>query len=125
MKAMILAAGFGTRLWPLTASVPKPLVPVANVPLIDRIIAHLAICGVKAVIVNAHHRHEQLTGHFEGSTPFGLPVEVRVEREILGTGGGIKNTEDFWDDAPFVVVNGDILTDIDIAAALERHRRSG
>jgi mannose-1-phosphate guanylyltransferase len=125
MKAMILAAGFGTRLWPLTASVPKPLVPVANVPLIDRIITHLAFCGVKSVVVNAHHRHGQLTEHFAGSQIFGLPVQVRVEKEILGTGGGIKNTEDFWDDEAFVVVNGDILTDIDIASAVEWHRRHG
>ncbi|MFO8089797.1 MAG: NDP-sugar synthase [Desulfatiglandaceae bacterium] len=125
MKAMILAAGFGTRLWPLTASVPKPLVPVANVPLIDRIISHLAFCGVSSVVINAHHRHQQLTEHFVQPGVFGIPVEVRVEEEILGTGGGIKNTEDFWDDEAFVVVNGDILTDIDIAPAVEWHRRHG
>jgi NDP-sugar pyrophosphorylase family protein len=125
MKAMILAAGFGTRLWPLTASVPNPLVPVANIPLIDRIISHLAVCGVKSVVVNAHHRHQQLTAHFAGPQVFGVPVEVRVEEEILGTGGGIKNTEDFWDDEAFVVINGDILTDIDIASAVEWHSRHG
>lgn len=125
MKAMILAAGFGTRLWPLTASVPKPLVPVANVPLIDRIISHLAFCGVTSVVVNAHHRHQQLTEHFAEPGAVGIPVQVRVEKEILGTGGGIKNTEDFWDDEAFVVVNGDILSDIDIAPAVEWHRRHG
>jgi len=125
MKAMILAAGFGTRLWPLTASVPKPLVPVANVPLIDRIISHLAVFGVKSLVINAHHRHRQLTEHFAGVQVFGLPVEVRVEEEILGTGGGIKNTEDFWDDEAFVAVNGDILTNIDIASAVEWHRSHG
>ncbi len=125
MKAMILAAGFGTRLWPLTSLIPKPLVPVANVPLIDRIISHLAVCGVESVVVNAHHRHRQLTDHLAGRGAFGIPVEVRVEEEILGTGGGIKNTEDFWGDEAFVVVNGDILTDIDIASAFEWHRRHG
>jgi mannose-1-phosphate guanylyltransferase len=125
MKAMILAAGFGTRLWPLTASVPKPLVPMANVPLIDRIISHLVVSGVEAIVVNAHHRHEQLRRHFDDPAHLGLSVDVRVEKEILGTGGGIKNTEDFWDDAPFVVMNSDILTNIDIPAAFERHRRHG
>ncbi len=122
---MILAAGFGTRLWPITSSVPKPLVPVANVPLIDRIIAYLTVSGVKSIVVNAHHRHEQLKDHLARADTRGIPVEVRVEREILGTGGGIKNTEDFWGDSPFIVVNGDILTDIDIPAAMERHRELG
>lgn len=123
MKAMILAAGFGTRLWPLTSSAPKPLVPVANTPLIDRIISHLAASGAKAIVVNAHHCHSRLTEHLADADTFGIPVQVRVEPEILGTGGGIKNTEDFWDDAPFVVVNGDILTDIDIVSAFDHHRR--
>ncbi len=121
MKAMILAAGFGTRLLPLTASTPKPLVPVANVPLIDRIISRLAAFGVTAVVVNAHHHQDRLARHLARGKTSGIEVEVRVEKEILGTGGGIKNTEDFWDDDPFVVVNGDILTDIDISAAFEQH----
>jgi NDP-sugar pyrophosphorylase family protein len=63
--------------------------------------------------------------YLDGGKPFGLPVQVRVEEEILGTGGGIKNTEDFWDKAPFLVLNGDILTDIDLAEAYENHLESG
>jgi mannose-1-phosphate guanylyltransferase len=125
MKAMILAAGYGTRLRPLTDKMPKVLMPVANKPIIARVIEHLKAHGVSGIVVNAHHLHEQLTTYLDSGRPFGLNIEVRVEPEILGTGGGIKNTERFWDHEPFVVINGDILTDIDLTHAYEEHRRSG
>ncbi len=125
MKAMILAAGLGTRLRPLTLDRPKALMPVANKPMIDHVIDYLKRFGVKRVIVNAHHHHQQILKHLDGGKPFGLPVAVRVEREILGTGGGIQNTADFWDNAPFVVINGDIFTDIDLTAAYRDHLSLG
>ena len=125
MKAMILAAGLGTRLRPLTERRPKALMPVANRPIIARVIEYLKTQGVSEIVVNAHHHHAQLLSYLESGKPFGLPVQVRVEKEILGTGGGIKNTQDFWDDAPFPVINGDILTDIPLAEAYENHVRSG
>jgi len=123
MKAMILAAGFGTRLRPLTLKKSKALVPVGNRPLIDRTIDYLKAYGVREIVVNAHHHSEQLEDHLYGGRHPGIDVEVRREPEILGTGGGIRNTEGFWGSAPFLVVNGDILTDIDLAKAYEAHCR--
>jgi len=123
MKAMILAAGLGTRLRPLTFTRPKALMPVGNRPMIDRVIEYLKRCNIDELIVNAHHQKEQLVAHLDNGWPFGLNIRVKVEPKILGTGGGIKNTEGFWDDKPFVVINGDILTDIDLARAYEAHQR--
>ena len=125
MKAMILAAGLGTRLHPLTVNTPKPLVPIANRPLIGRTIEYLKTFGADALVVNAHHRFARLVEYLDGGRPFGLPIDVRIEERILGTGGGIRNTADFWDTESFVVMNGDLLTDIDLAAALDTHHRSG
>ena len=125
MKAMILAAGLGTRLRPLTLNTPKALMPVGNVPIIDRIIEYLKTYGISELVVNAHHHHDQIVKHLNGGRPFGLNIDVRVEPDILGTGGGIKNAEDFWDKAPFIVINSDVLTDINLHRACEAHERSG
>jgi len=125
MKAMILAAGLGTRLRPLTLKRPKALMPVGNRPMIDRVIEYLKRYNTDELIVNAHHHQEQLVAHLDNGRPFGLNIRVKVEPEILGTGGGIKNTEGFWDDEPFVVINGDVLTDIDLVRAYEAHQKEG
>lgn len=125
MKAMILAAGFGTRLRPLSERRPKPLMPVANRPVILRNMEYLRRHGVKEVVVNAHHHADQVIDFVRSHPLPGVTVEVRVESEILGTGGGIANTADFWSDEPFFVLNGDVLTDIDLTEALDHHRRSG
>lgn len=125
MKAMILAAGLGTRLRSLTSNIPKALVPVRNRPVIDRVIQYLKGQGVSEIVVNAHHHHKQIVKHLDGGRPFGLNIEVRVEPEILGTGGGIKNTEDFWGTEPFIVINADILTDIDLSKARKEHNKTG
>jgi mannose-1-phosphate guanylyltransferase len=125
MKAMILAAGEGTRLKPLTEICPKALVPVANKPVLERLIAFLVNHGVKEIIVNAHHHYQKVVDYLKGDNEFGAPVEVRVEKKILGTGGGIKNTQNFWDQAPFIVINGDILTDIDLQKAYDYHLKQG
>jgi mannose-1-phosphate guanylyltransferase len=124
MKAMILAAGLGTRLKPLTSKMAKALLPVANIPLIDRTIEYLKSHGVAEILVNAHHHHQQIVRHLDGGRPFGMPIEVRVEPEILGTGGGIKNSLDFWDSEAFIVINGDILTDINLAQSYEAHKKN-
>lgn len=124
MKAMILAAGLGTRLRPLTSEKPKPLVPIGNIPIINLLIQYLKGHGINKIIVNAHHHYQQVIDHLDGGKPFGIDIEVRVEPEILGTGGGIKNTEDFWDADPFLVINSDILTNIDLSLAYDEHRRN-
>ena len=121
MKAMILAAGVGNRLRPLTNVCPKVLVPVVNKPMVDRVMELLKIHGVREIVVNAHHHHQKIVNHLNKGNPFGMRTEVRVEKEILGTGGGIKNTQDFWGEAPFIVMNGDILTDIDLRKVYEFH----
>ncbi len=122
MKAMILAAGLGTRLRPLTLNRPKALMPVGNQPMIDRVIHYLRRYGVDDLIVNAHHHQGQVVSHLDGGRPFGLKIQVTVEPRILGTGGGVKNTEGFWDNASFIVMNSDVLTDIDLGSALQAHR---
>lgn len=124
MKAMILAAGFGTRLRPLTDHRPKALVPVGDRPLLDYNVEYLRRHGAEAVVINAHHKAAQLEA-YAGAKEWGIPVSVRIEKEILGTGGGIRNTADFWDDEPFIVLNGDILTDIDLRAAYRAHCEAG
>ncbi len=125
MKAMILAAGFGTRLRPLTRLRPKALLPVGNRPVMDRVLAYLKHWGIREVIVNAHHHAEQIVRHVDAYGSNEMDVQVRVEKTILGTGGGLKNAEDFWDAEPFVVINGDVLTDIDLRKAFEPHAASG
>ena len=125
MKAMILAAGFGTRLRPLTEMKPKALMPVANKPILLRNIEYLISHGITEIIVNAHHHHQQIIDFLRDNSSFGLNIEVKVEPEILGTGGGIKNTEEFWDKEPFLVINSDILTDINLAAVYQVHQTSG
>ncbi len=122
---MILAAGLGTRLRPLTERCPKALMPVGNRPLLDRNIEYLESYGVTEIIVNAHHLPGQLLDHVGQGERFQIPIHVRIEGEILGTGGGIRNVSDFWDEEPFIVMNGDILTDIDLGAAYAAHLTSG
>jgi NDP-sugar pyrophosphorylase family protein len=105
MKAMILAAGEGRRLGPLTNVQPKVLMPVVNRPIIERIIEFLKIHGVREVIVNAHHHYQKILDYTKQGNPSAIKMEIRIEKEILGTGGGIKNTQDFWDKDPFPVIN--------------------
>jgi NDP-sugar pyrophosphorylase family protein len=122
MKAMILAAGEGTRLRPLTDVCAKALVPVVNEPVMERTIRLLRIHGVQEIIVNACHHHQKIVDYLDQGNHFGVKIEVRVEKEILGTGGGIKNTQGFWGGNPFIVINGDILTDINLREVYESHR---
>jgi len=123
MKALILAAGLGTRLRPYTDHTPKPLFPVDGIPLLDRLIFQLKAAGCSAVAVNTHHLHEKIEAHIASSS-YGIPVFTRHEPEILGTGGAIRNLSDFWDEDPFLVVNADILTDINFKEVFEFHFRN-
>jgi mannose-1-phosphate guanylyltransferase len=124
MKAMILAAGLGTRVEPLTRIRPKSLFPVLNQPLLGIIIEQLGSIGAAGIIINAHHLAEQVE-QFVGGGRWGVAVEVRVEPQILGTGGGIKNCADFLHDASlFVVANADIYHTFDLRPALNYHREA-
>ena len=117
---MILAAGFGTRLLPYTQHTPKVLFTISDQPLIDITIKRLCLAGIEAVMINTHHLGDQLQFHVAGRD-YGIPVHVRYEPEILGTGGAIKNVADFWDDEPFIIINGDIVSDIDFKAVYRFH----
>jgi aminoglycoside/choline kinase family phosphotransferase/dTDP-glucose pyrophosphorylase len=120
MKAMILAAGLGKRLRPFTANTPKPLFPVAGRPLLDTIIRSLQNAGCEAIIINTHHLYKKIDSFLSGRK-YSIPVFTRYEPLLLGTGGAIKNVADFWDDQPFMVINSDILTDIDLRDVYDFH----
>ncbi|MDY6838998.1 MAG: sugar phosphate nucleotidyltransferase [Thermodesulfobacteriota bacterium] len=120
MKAMILAAGLGTRLLPLTKKKPKPLFPILGQPLLDILIQRLQAAGCDGVIINTHHLAHVIHA-FVQEKHYGIDVQTRREPTILGTGGAIKNVESFWDEAPFLVINGDILTDIDFKEVYRFH----
>jgi len=125
MKAMILAAGLGKRLRPLTDIRPKALMPVNNRPVIARNIDYLKIHGVNSMVVNAHHHYRQIVDYLEGGRPFGVDIEVRVEPEILGTGGGLRNCSDLLEREAFILINSDIMTDIGLEKVLEYHKKTG
>ncbi len=121
MKAMILAAGLGTRLRPFTRHTPKPLFTIGQQPLLGIIIERLCQAGCKAVMINTHHLHEQIEAYVSHHA-FPIQVETRYEPEILGTGGGIANVADFWDSGPLMVINADIVSDIDLARTFGDHQ---
>lgn len=125
MKAMILAAGFGTRLKPLTNEVPKALMPVANIPVLDRNIEYLKSFGINDIIINTHHLSESISDFITQKTASKVNLTVRNEKEILGTGGGIANCRDFLGADTFIVLNSDVLTDIDINTAVKKHKEAG
>ncbi len=120
---MILAAGVGARMQPLTANRPKPVLPLLDQPILRLLVEQLAAQGVREVVVNAHAHPGQLRAALE-SAP--IPVHYSVEPDLLGSGGGIRAARDLLRDShPFLVVNGDMVLDLDVAALLEAHRQSG
>lgn len=124
MKAMILAAGFGTRLWPLTIGRTKPAIPFLNRPLIAFTIDYLRKYGFEDVIINLHHEPESVKEQIGNGSRFGVRIHYSLEEpEILGTSGALDRVRDQLDKETFVVINGKIITDVDLAAALETHRK--
>lgn len=122
VKAVVLAAGLGTRLAPLTQSVPKILVPLGGRPLLERQLLYLAANGITHVAVNLHHHADLVLEFLERSD---LPVQVRVshEPELLGTAGALQPLRDFLTE-PFVVLYGDVLTDANLAELAAAHART-
>lgn len=128
MKAMILAAGVGSRLDPLTRNVPKPMVPVINQPVMNHIVGLLARHGFTDICCNTHYLAEQIESYFEQNPPPGVQMQFNREKELHGTAGGVKRVaeeRDFFDDEPFLVIGGDDLTDVDLTSMLEFHKSSG
>lgn len=125
LKAMILAAGFGTRLLPLTRCLPKPMFPVMNRPLLAHTIDLLKSFGIRDITVNLHHLPEKVLNAFADSAEMGVRLNFSREEMILGTAGGIKAAQRHLDGGAFVVINSDILVNIDLRPVLEFHRRKG
>ncbi len=122
MKAMILAAGFGTRLWPLTIGRTKPAISFLNRPLIAYTIDYLKRHGVKDLIINLHHEPESVRASIGDGSDYGVRIDYSVEEpEIFGTSGALDCVRDQLDRDTFIVINGKILTDIDLGAALKTH----
>ena len=121
MKAAVLAAGLGTRLRPLTDLCPKPLLPVLNRPLLGVVLAQLEAAGCFQVAVNTHHLADQVHD-FLRSEPWSFLLSVSHEPEILGTGGGLRQLGEILREGPFLAVNADILTDLDLAEVYRGHR---
>ena len=120
MKAMILAAGLGTRLRPITFAMPKPMVPVLNRPVMEHIVRLLARHRFTEAIANLHWFPETIEGHFGDGSRLGLELSYSREEQLLGTSGGVRNAASFLGDS-FVVISGDALTDIDLGAMREFH----
>jgi mannose-1-phosphate guanylyltransferase len=119
MKAMVLAAGLGTRLRPLTYEITKPMVPVLDRPVMEHILDLIDRHAFDGVIANLHYFPETIREHF------GERISYRLEQELLGTAGGVRACAEFFGDEPFLVISGDALTDIDLTAFAARHREAG
>jgi NDP-sugar pyrophosphorylase family protein len=121
---MVMAAGLGTRLAPLTDHVPKPLVPVCNRPVLEHLLRLLARHGVRDVAVNLHHHADAIRDAFGDGEALGLRIRYRFEPRLLGTAGGTRGFREFLvaDGEPFLVVSSDGLHDVDLDALAERHR---
>ncbi|MDR1516580.1 MAG: nucleotidyltransferase family protein, partial [Dysgonamonadaceae bacterium] len=126
MKALIFAAGLGTRLKPLTDKQPKALVSIAGKPLLQHVIEKLKAAGFDEIIVNIHHFGSQIIDFVRQNNAFGIRVEFSDEREkLLDTGGGIKKAARFFDDGkPFLIHNVDILSNVDLRAFYQQHLRN-
>jgi NDP-sugar pyrophosphorylase family protein/lipopolysaccharide/colanic/teichoic acid biosynthesis glycosyltransferase len=123
MMAMILAAGVGSRLSPLTLFMPKPMVPVCNKPVMEHIIDLLAQHQVKTVVANLHYLPDQIERHFGNGQRWGVNLTYSLERSLLGTAGAVKRVADIFDET-FLVLMGDAISDLDLTAMLAFHRGS-
>ncbi|MBI3920774.1 MAG: NDP-sugar synthase [Armatimonadetes bacterium] len=121
MKAMILAAGVGSRLDPLTRNLPKPMVPILNRPVVEHILRLLARHGFTDIMVNLHHLADQIRNDFGDGDRLGVRIHYSEESELLGTAGGVKKVADFFDDT-FIVIGGDDLADIDLSTLIKFHK---
>lgn len=123
MKALIFAAGLGTRLKPLTDTMPKALVPIDGKPLLEHVILKLKAAGFNQIIVNVHHFPDQIIEFLKSKNNFDLRIEISDERDkLLDTGGGVKKAKWFFDDGkPFLVHNVDILSNIDLQSLYQQH----
>lgn len=122
---MILAAGFGSRLRPLTDRMPKPLIEVAGKPLIAYALALLRAAGIREVIINLHHRGDAIRAALGSGAGYGMSITYSVEDPILDTGGAIKKAQPFLEGGRFAVLNADIICDVDLRQVIAWHEQRG
>lgn len=123
VRALVLAAGEGTRLRPLTLDRPKPMVPIDGKPLLDHTIGWLRDQGITEIAINLHYKPEVITAYFADGSRFGVNLHYSREHKLLGTAGAVRKIKDWIDGCTLVVVYGDVLTDLDVRSLLEAHRR--
>ena len=124
MKAVILAGGEGTRLRPLTSNTPKPMMPLANKPMMEHIVSLLSLHGFDEIVVTVAFLANQIRDYFGDGSDFGVTMRYATEDSPLGTAGSVRNAADELDDT-FLVISGDVLTDIDLTAFVKAHRDAG
>jgi mannose-1-phosphate guanylyltransferase len=122
---MVLAAGLGTRLRPLTYEMPKPMVPVLNRPIMEHILELLKRHGFEELVANLSYLPEQLRERFGDGSAYGVSLEWSFEEELLGTAGGVGNVREFFGDSPFLVMAADALTDVNLGALRAAHESNG
>ncbi len=125
MKAFVLAAGKGTRLRPFTDDIPKPMVPVLNKPVMARVLELCHTHGFDEVVANLHYRGEKVSDYFGDGAGFGVNLQYSWEKELLGTAGGVRKQSGFLGDGTFLVISGDVVTDLDLQKLLHFHKKSG
>ena len=124
MKAMVLCAGYGTRLGELTREIPKPMLPLHHQPMLAYLLAHLKQHGFDEIAINLHFKPELIQNHFGDGSRLGVKLAYSFEPTLLGTAGGVKNVEKFFRrERAFLVQYGDILTDQDFSAMAQFHRK--
>jgi len=121
MKAIIMAGGEGSRLRPLTCDLPKPMVPIMNIPIMEHIINLLKKHGITEIGVTLMYLPQKIKDYFGNGSNFGVNITYFTEDTPLGTAGSVKNAEDFLDET-FIVISGDSLTNMNITKAIEFHR---
>lgn len=125
MRAIIIAGGLGTRMRPLTYHTPKPLVPLANRPIILHQIEHLRQHGITDIIINLHYHADAIKKYLEGvKKELGVKLFYSFEKDPLGTAGAVKNAEEYFDEGPLIVFNGDTITDINVSNLIQFHYKS-
>src|ERR1700733_14542019 len=126
MRAMVLCAGYGTRLGDLTREIPKPMLPLGERPLLAYLLAHLRAHGFAEIAINLHFLPEAIRGYFGNGAKMNLALTYAQEDQLLGTAGGVKNMENFLRASdPFLVQYGDVVTDQDFTAMLRFHQERG
>lgn len=122
MKAMVLAAGQGTRLRPITDSVPKALVPVAGRPMVEYALLLLRHYGIREIVINLHHFGAQIENYLGDGSRLGVQIVYSHEVELLDTGGGLLKAKPFLQDSAFIVINTDALIDLNLSELIDFHR---